>query len=196
MPNSDDHRPIGVLLAAGRGKRMGGAKQFHPWPADGGEKPLVAAAFDAVAGACVETVVVLGHRAEDVQEALVPREYHLCLADPDAPMFASVQAGVKVALEHDATRPILLHPADHPEVAPATLEKLLQLAAEHPEWVIIPEYDARGGHPVIIPAGVAQSLLQIDCPRGLGHYWSEHPELCLRVSVEDETVVHDVDVRP
>lgn len=172
---------------------MGGRKQFHPWQTSEGEKPLVAAAFDAIANYCSEMVVVLGHRAEEVAAALQPRKFSACVSDPDAPMFASVQTGIGKSLESNRSSAVLLHPGDHPAVAATTLETLLNLQVQHPEWVLIPEYQGRGGHPVLIPNKIASSLLTADCPSGLGHYWSQHAELCLRVSVEDASVVKDVD---
>ena len=172
---------------------MGGNKQFHPWTSSEGEKPLVAASFDAIASACRDMVVVLGHRAEEVSAALKPREFHPCMGDPDAPMFASVQAGVQMALVVRPESSILLHPADHPEVAPATLESLQKLAFEFPNLVLIPEYEGRGGHPTLIPHSIARRLLATECPQGLGKFWTTHPELCLRVSVDDARVVQDVD---
>lgn len=154
---------------------------------------MVAAAYDAVVDACEEMVVVLGHRAEEVESALEPRKFRSCHSDPDAPMFASVQAGIRAAGELNALASVLLHPADHPEVAPLTLTLLLQQAAENPEKVVIPEFESRGGHPAIIPAAIAEGLLSTECPQGLGEYWSDHPELCHRFEVEDESVVRDVD---
>lgn len=172
---------------------MNGRKQFHPWPTSQGEKPLVAAAYDAVVDACTEMVVVLGHRGDEVAAALEPRQFHRCPSDPDAPMFASVQAGIRAAREIDDRFSVLLHPADHPEVAPLTLTLLMQQVEEHPDLVVIPEYESRGGHPVVIPAAIAESLLSAECPQGLGEYWNQHPELCHRFAVEDKSIVRDID---
>lgn len=190
MPNV---RPIGVILAAGRGRRMGGGKQFLPWPTDGGEKPLVAAAFDAIAPVCRSMIVVLGHRADEVRAVLGEREFHVVLSDPDAPMFESVRVGLQAALEIDAASAVLLQPGDHPEVSPATLEKILAAAQANPTLAIIPEHSGRGGHPALIPAKVARHLLTAECPEGLGQFWAEHPDMCLRLAVDDKSVVRDVD---
>lgn len=193
MSSSESSKPIGVLLAAGRGRRLGGRKQFHPWPTADGEKPLVAAAFDAVAPVCDAMVVVLGHLADEVTVALGEREFHTVQSDPDAPMFDSIRAGIQAALQEDPEATVLLQPGDHPEVRPATLEQLLTLSGKHPNRAIIPEYQGRGGHPALIPAEIAQRLLTTDCPQGLGQYWSDHADLCLRASVEDGSVVRDID---
>jgi molybdenum cofactor cytidylyltransferase len=193
MPPTNPIELTGVLLAAGRGKRMGGRKQFYPWPTADGEKPLVAASFDAVAPVCDAMVVVLGHRAAEVTAALGEREFYAAQTDPDAPMFDSICTGIQVALERNAEATVLLQPGDHPEVKPATLEQLLTLSTKHPDRAIVPEFQGRGGHPVLIPAEIARRLLTTDCPQGLGQHWSDHPDLCLRHKVEDSSVVHDVD---
>jgi len=188
--NSD---PIGILLAAGRGRRLGGRKQFYPWPTTDGEVPLVAAAFDAVAGVCKKMIVVLGHRSDEVATVLGERVFQPVQSDPDAPMFESIRAGLRASLQADSGAKVLLHPADHPEVAYATLVQLLAFSREHPDRAIMPEYEGRGGHPAVIPAELAAVLQSADCPQGLGQFWCEHPELCLRMSVADKSVVHDID---
>lgn len=189
-------RPIGVLLAAGRGRRMNGAKQFFPWETGDGVKPLVAAAFDAIADSCQQMLVVFGHRASEVQELLESRSFSVCIANPDAPMFESVQAGIAAALELDGGAPILLHPADHPEVDSRTLQRLQQAAETYPEKVIIADHQGRGGHPVWLPVAVAETLLHAACPQGLGQYWRDHPELSHRLEVADETITRDLDHLP
>ena len=172
---------------------MGGGKQFHPWPTESGEKPLVAAAFDAVAAVCDAMIVVLGHRADEVATALGERQFRAVQSDPDAPMFESIRVGMQAALETNPDSTVLLQPGDHPEVQPATLVQILIFSGKHPGRAIVPEFQGRGGHPVLIPAGIAQRLLTVVCPQGLGQFWSDHPELCLRLSVDDGSVVRDID---
>ena len=172
---------------------MNGQKQFHPWPTEVGTKPLVAAAFDTIADHCDQLVVVLGHRAEEVAEVLRPRRFRAVLADPDSPMFSSIKVGLEAALELEPSAPILLQPADHPEVSPSTLDQLLKHAEECPDQAIIPEHLGRGGHPVLIPASIARLLLKEECPDGLGHYWAAHPEQSVRVAVDDSNTTKDID---
>src|SRR6185312_15899824 len=88
---------IGVILAAGRGGRMGGKKQFVAWRSADGEKPLVAAAYDAIRSICDDMVVVLGHEADAVAAALGNRRFHRADSNPDAPMFESIRAGLRAA---------------------------------------------------------------------------------------------------
>jgi molybdenum cofactor cytidylyltransferase len=185
-----EKKPIGILLAAGRGRRMGGNKQFHIVQTAQGEKPLVAAAFDTIASVCGEMIVVLGHRAEEVTAALSPREFETVLVDPDAPMFDSIVAG----LSRTATRSgVLLQLGDHPSLDRLTLDEIFTTAAEHPDKAIMPTYQGNGGHPVLIPASIAAQILATPCPDGLRGFWQERPELCVRIEVPDIGVIQDID---
>jgi molybdenum cofactor cytidylyltransferase len=184
---------IGVILAAGRGSRMGCTKQLVPWPAREGSKPLVSAAYDAIRPICDAVIVVLGHDAAAVAAALGDRPFHRAQSDPDAPMFESIRAGLAAARGIDPGATVVLQPADQPEVAPATRDALLAYSFLRREKAIIPEHRGRGGHPALIPAKVAEILIEAECPAGLGQFWTEHPGLCHRLAVDDASILLDVD---
>jgi molybdenum cofactor cytidylyltransferase len=193
MSAASDCRRIGVILAAGRGGRMGGKKQLTPWPTDVGPIPLVAAAYEAIRSICDEMVVVLGHDADAVAAALANRPFHRSESDPRAPMFESIRAGLRVAQRLNAAATIALQPGDHPEVAESTLDILTNCSSKRPAQTIIPEFAGRGGHPIIIPPNIAALLVEADCPAGLGQFWLDHPEFCHRVPIDDPAVVRDID---
>src|SRR4051794_33845457 len=113
-------RRIGVILAAGRGGRMGGKKQLTPWPTATATIPLIAAAYDAIRPICNKMVIVLGHAADEVAAALGDRPFHRVESDPHAPMFESIRAGLRFARGLNPTAAIVLQPGDHPEVATST----------------------------------------------------------------------------
>ena len=183
---------IGVLLAAGRGRRMGRTKQLVAWSTAAGTKPLVAAAYDAIRLVCDEMVVVLGHEADAVAAALDHHPLHRVDANPDADMFESIRAGVTAALAINRDATIVLQPGDHPEVAPGTLDLLVIESMRRPEIALMPEFQGRGGHPAFIPSGVARMLVEANCPGGLRGFWTQHVELCRRLPVEDPGVVLDI----
>lgn len=184
---------IGILLAAGRGRRMGCTKQLIPWQAADGEKPLVAAAYDAIRPICDDMIVVVGHDAGAVAAALGERPFHRVESSAAAPMFESVRCGLVAAAAVDPTAVVVLQPGDHPEVLPTTLAILVDRLHADPTQVIIPTYGGRGGHPVLIPPRMAAILTSILAPNGLGEYWRAHPEHCVRVAVDDPRIVRDID---
>jgi molybdenum cofactor cytidylyltransferase len=185
---------IGVLLAAGRSTRMGRPKQLLPWPPNSPDaKPLVAAAFDAIACVCDEMLVVVGHDADAVIAALGEREFGVVAVDPFAQMFASVKAGLAVARGIDLTTNVLLYPADHPEVLRETLDLLVQIAAEQPGRAVMPTFGGAGGHPVLIAAELAVDIVSYEGPGGLRQFWIDHAQRCVRQEVDDRGVVFDLD---
>jgi molybdenum cofactor cytidylyltransferase len=189
-----DVKRIGVLLAAGRSTRMGWPKQLLPWPPNSRDaKPLVAAAFDAIACVCDEMVVVVGHEAEAVIAALGEREFGAVAVDPFAEMMASVKAGFAVARGIDPAANVLLHPADHPEVHRQTLDLLIQIADDQSGRAVMPTSSGAGGHPVLIAAELAVDIVSYEGSGGLRQFWIDHAHQCVRQEVDDPGVVFDLD---
>ena len=185
---------IGVLLAAGRSTRMGRPKQLLSWPPNSPEaKPLVAAAFDAIARVCDEMVVVVGHQADEILAALGARAFHRTNGNPKSELFSSIRLGLAMARHLDAFAAVLLQPADHPDVRCETLEALVTAANAHPDRAVMPQFRGRGGHPVLIPPPVAQLICGYAGMGGLRQFWLDYPELCLRLPVDDPGVVFDID---
>lgn len=172
---------------------MGGTKQLKPWPSAEGEKPLIAAAYDAIRPICDDMVVVLGHEADTVAAALADRPFHRAESNPDLPMFDSIRAGLRAAHQIDPTATIILQPGDHPYVTNATLHSVTDWSLQRPVQAIIPQHVGRGGHPVLIPPRIAALILAAVCPAGLGQFWLDHPELCYRVPVDDPSILRDID---
>jgi molybdenum cofactor cytidylyltransferase len=187
-------RWIGVLLAAGRSTRMGRPKQLLPWSSNGANsKPLVAAAFDAIASVCDEMVIVVGHEANAVIAALGERKFGTVAVDGGAEMIASVKAGLAVARGIDPDANVLLHPADHPEVRRETLDLLIQIAAGQRGRAVMPTFGGAGGHPVLIAAELAVDIVAYEGPGGLRQFWIDHADRCVRQEIDDPGVVFDLD---
>jgi molybdenum cofactor cytidylyltransferase len=188
-------RRIGVILAAGRGRRFGGTKQLAMWTGADGPKPLVAAAYDAIRPVCREMIVVVGHDADAVAAALGDREFRRVDCIPNLPMFESIRVGLRAARVIDSEATVVVQPGDQPEVARETLDRLIDWSLKQPVRAVIPQVGERGGHPVLIPARIAEILIEAECPDGLGDYWLAHPEHCVRIAVDDPSAVRDIDTR-
>ena len=163
----------GVLLAAGRGSRMGETKQLLPW----GDGTVVEASFDAIANHCNNMVVVRGADQERIVEALGSREFECVESDPDAELLASIKLGLS-----KANGDVLLHLADHPVVPREVISTIL---SARNDLAIIPTSGGKGGHPVLIPQNVVAKILGWKGDGGLRHYWEQHPELVLRLPVDN-----------
>jgi CTP:molybdopterin cytidylyltransferase MocA len=162
---------------------MGRLKQLLPW----GETTIVAAAFDALAGHCgAGMVLVAGRDADAVGGALPDRAFELVQGDSDAEQIESARLGLRRALELHRVEWVFLHPADHPVIPAPVLDTLLDRAEAG--TALIPTCRGRGGHPVLIPAGIAASILSWQPGSGGGGlraYWETHPRRVQRVEFPD-----------
>ncbi|MEE2908692.1 MAG: nucleotidyltransferase family protein [Planctomycetota bacterium] len=183
---------IGVLLAAGRGRRLGGNKQLSPWPSVHGAGTLISSAFDHISVACDEIIVVLGHRQAEIEEALRPRVHATIHTDADADMSRSIQVGIEFALRVEDVDCILLQLGDHPQVAPATLEAIIQ-SAQSLDRAVAPQYQGQHGHPIAIPTRLAREIIETGLPGGLAEWFREDESRRQFIEVDDPSVVMDID---
>ena len=187
-------RLIGVLLAAGKGTRVGRTKQLIEMPsADGQTKPLVALAFDAISESCRHMVVVLDADKDRVIAGLGQRSFLVATASGTRQMSESAVAGLRVANSHWPGDSVLLQLGDHPSVRPETVSRLCVESNRYPGRTIIPTFDGKGGHPILIPPAVIERILSEHSLGALSAYWRTHPELCVRCEVDDDAVVRDLD---
>lgn len=132
-------RPLGVVLAGGRGSRLGGDKPRAPLAG----LPLISYPLAALAAAGIEAFVV-AKAATD----LPPLEVEI-VAEPDEPSHPLV--GIVTALRH-ADRPLVVLGCDFPFLPPPLLRELADAA----EALVVP---ALGGEPQPLVARWSPNLL-------------------------------------
>jgi CTP:molybdopterin cytidylyltransferase MocA len=148
-----------VILAAGRGRRVGGPKALLPVP--GGTFLSRVAALCREAGC--DALLVVTAPPPDPVAAAAARE-GLPTAEnprPDRGMFSSVQAGLAASGTPEGG--VLVFPVDHPHVRVETVRRLLDAGRRAPpgSWAL-PLHDGRPGHPVWLDARAVQAVLAWD----------------------------------
>jgi molybdenum cofactor cytidylyltransferase len=179
-----------VLLAAGRSRRMGAFKPLLPFGRASVVEACVSNLHEAGVG---EIVVVVGHRAEEVRAALARFE-SVRFATNDAPgseMGVSVARGVGALGEGVTTTLVAL--VDHPAVPPSAIRSLIEARERTGARLAVPEWDRRGGHPVIVDSSLREELLRVAPARGLRALFDAHREEVLRVPAASSYVVRDMD---
>jgi CTP:molybdopterin cytidylyltransferase MocA len=167
---------------------MGAFKPLLPF----GNQTVIESCIDYLRKGGVETIVVVaGHRAED----LFAQINHLGVAgivnpDPESEMNASIALGVSKV--PTATGALLIALADYPAVPPNVVSTLIS------EWqrgapLVIPTWQNRGGHPVLIDLRYRAELQNLDPARGLRALFDAHPNEVTRVPVESPFVARDMD---
>lgn len=177
-----------ILLAAGRSTRMGAFKPLLPF----GNKTVIEQCVDYLREGGVDTiVVVLGHRANEVREKLAARNLTFALnPDPDSEMGASIAAGIR-ALPATA-KATLIALCDHPGV-PATVVSTLVETWQQGARLLIPTWQDRGGHPVLVDLAFRSELLELAPSQGLRAFFAAQQDQLRRLAVDSPFVARDMD---
>jgi len=175
-----------ILLAAGRSSRMGAFKPLLPF----GNKTVIECCIDYLReGGVEEILVVLGHRAGDIRQQVSGVKFALN-PDPDSPMGASIAAGVR---ELPATAgAALIALVDHPAVPPTVVGTLLE-SWKHGARLVIPTWEGRGGHPVLVDLSFKPELLTLSESGGLRALFDAHRNEVIRVPVASPFIARDMD---
>lgn len=167
---------------------MGRLKQLLPL----GAKPAVRHCVDALAAAGVrDIIVVCGKGRERYEEALAGSGAVLISNEQEGSEMAdSVRAGLRpIDARRDLTA-LLVLPADHPLVTPATVNVLLQHHRRDPGSIIVPRHQGLRGHPTLLPHAIAR---EIHSRESLRHIVRHDAGRVTTVDVRDAGVVLDMD---
>jgi molybdenum cofactor cytidylyltransferase len=175
-----------IILAAGRSSRMGAFKPLLPF----GNKTVIECCIDYLREAGLETIVVVaGHRADELRKRLSGVTFAIN-PDPDSEMGASIAAGVSRL--PDSMKATLIALADHPAV-PAKVVTTLLNTWQGGARVVIPTWQNRGGHPVLVDLTLKPELLNLGSAGGLRSLFQRHSADVKRVPVDSPFVARDMD---
>lgn len=172
---SQQHVPVaGLILAAGKGERMGGCKALTRL----GGRTFLERIAETHREAGLTAMVVTGAQGEEVQAHAAG----LGLATVHNPrfeegMFTSILTGLTAlaAATPGGSGAACLHPVDIPCIRAASILRLRRTweANPHPGRILLPTFDGRTGHPPVIGLGrVAEIVAWANpgSPGGLGGY--------------------------
>jgi molybdenum cofactor cytidylyltransferase len=164
-----------VLLAAGSASRMGHRPKSL---LELGGVPLIRRQLIALSGAGVdEVVVVLGHYAERIEEAV--KEFPVTLVrnpDPDAGQVSSLRMGLQaLSPKLDA---VLVALADQPLINSQDIDDLIGAYKKRPQGtqVVQPTVDGLPGNPVMFSSEVREQILAGAANVGCRQWQSANPE--------------------
>jgi CTP:molybdopterin cytidylyltransferase MocA len=172
-------RLVGVLLAAGAGRRAGGPKALRV-DADGTSWLLrsIAVLCD---GGCDAVIVVLGCQAARARDVLAESKI---VEDPmitvvEAPawqqgMGSSLRSGL-LAAGSASWRAVLVHLVDLPDVTAEVVRRLIRQAPPGTATLARVTYSGKPGHPVLIGRDHLESIIaQLAGDSGAKGYLADH----------------------
>ncbi len=181
--------PVGILLAAGRGRRFdpSGARNKLLARLDGGELVVLASAR-ALLTILPRVIAVVPSDDGGVGDALRALGCHVTVcADADSGMAASLVHALRQSLP---TSGWIVALGDMPYVRPATVAALSAALAGGAD-IAVPSFDGRRGNPVGLGAVHLAALLALEGDQGARAIVRANP--ASEVPVDDPGILMDID---
>lgn len=178
-----------IVLAAGASIRYGQPKQLLPL----GSKTMLQHIVDVVLASPVEqTIVVLGHRADEMKATLQDRSVDIVTNEEwAAGLSTSMQAGLRAVRPEVQAALFIL--ADQPAITSEIIVALLRRYGETRAPIVVPTCQGQRGNPVLFDRSLFAELLEVRGDLGGRQLIDVYGDRAERVEVGSEAVLIDVD---
>lgn len=179
-----------IVVAAGLSTRMGTPKQLLPF----GQHTVIEQIASVLLSCPLhEVVVVTGHERAAIEARLAAWNVRP-IFNPDyqtGEVLSSVQCGL-AALDPSA-RAALIVLGDQPQLEAGVVRRLLGAYEDVPGRLVIPSYQRRRGHPILIDRAHWDEILTLESGKTLRHVINAHDDEIRYVVVETDSVLRDMD---
>lgn len=196
----------GVILAAGESSRMGEDKALLPWPPAPAERAapagrqsgtLLSAAIGALAVHC-ELVIVVTGKNESLLKPIVYGcgAFLVCNPHPEHGQFSSLQVGLRDLLGRGRDSAMITL-VDRPPAARETLSAVADAFRnrEHRIWAVVPEYQGRHGHPIVVGREMIEEFLKAPATSNARAIEHAHPDRIYYLPQDDPLVLANANTR-
>ena len=170
----------GIVLAAGRGTRFGGAKML----ARIAGRPMLQHVLDLAAGARLHpVVVVLAGDDEALYAAISWRdEFVRRNEEPERGISYSLQLGIWALLESHVARTLVLL-GDQPWLSADQLLPILASPLNAKRPIVVPRYNGTPGNPVLLERAAWPVAHELTGDQGMSQLFASRPDLVRYVDV-------------
>ncbi len=178
-----------IVLAAGESRRMGTPKLLLPF----GEVAMIEMVVRTLLRSTVDKVlVVLGSGREKIRKKITSMPVKT-VENPryKEGMLSSIQAGFQ-ALPQE-TEAALVCLGDQPLIPVSVINLMLECYKKTRRGIILPVYEKRRGHPILIDTKYKNEVLNLSPAIGLRALTHNHPEEVKEIEVDTAYILKDID---
>ncbi len=176
-------RISGIVLAAGSSSRLGQPKQLLDFEG----RPLLQYAIDAMEqSGLYDVVVVLGHRADEVADAVEAGPDTRIVVNPDYAQgqATSLRTGLKAVDERSEAAMVIL--GDQPAVNALMVRTIAETYQATGGKVVQATFGGKPNHPTLFDRELWPALQAIEGDKGAREVLGKHPEWVVRVEFGGE----------
>jgi molybdenum cofactor cytidylyltransferase len=173
----------GIILTAGESRRMGRPKAYLPFR--GGT--FLSNIADTFARRCSPVIAVFGFDAARLASLAPTSVTPVMNPDYQLGMLTSLQAGLRAVPA--ACDTVLFTLVDHPAIAPATVDRVLESDAA----IAIPRHRGKRGHPVLVRRCIFEEFLAEPLSAKVRDVIDRHAAEIEYVEVDDPGISDDID---
>jgi molybdenum cofactor cytidylyltransferase len=184
-----------VVPAAGSSKRMGHPKLLVEL--DG--RTVIGRVVSVLRAGGVDRVIVIAPPADTAEGPAIAKAASDAGAVVVVPvtrpneMRESIEHGLDLLERSACPDRVMVTPADHPGIMPEIIAEIAEYAAGHPKTLVIPTYNGRRGHPIILPWNIAAVVRRLPAGAGLNALVHQHSDIIGELAVGHCEVVRDLD---
>lgn len=173
-----------VIVAAGLSSRTEGT---HKMLFEINGKTLIEQCTSLFKKYCEKIIVVTGHNKEAIENLFLNDKKVKTIYNENyiKGMFTSVKKGIEQLNCND----FFFTPGDYPNFSEKTLEKMLKNKKD----VLIPTFNKRKGHPVLINGKFKNDILKLDDSRSLRDFINSVGFSL--IEVDDNSILQDIDTK-
>lgn len=178
-----------VILAAGKSTRMGKQKLLMPYENTSIIRSIVTKSLNSNLN---QTIVVIGSHKNEVIEELNSLNIDLIENGRfEEGMLSSIQTGIKAVDEESDGVMILL--GDQPMVSINIINRLIATFQKSNKGVIIPTFNNKRGHPVLISKKYWKQIKDLNPAIGLRELMMNNTHDMLEIKMENDVILKDID---
>jgi molybdenum cofactor cytidylyltransferase len=188
---------VGIVPAAGKGERFGGAKLLADLK---GEPVLNHTLRSLLDGGVRRVIVVVAPKAGGTDPAAALKKQVPLLSDsrvvtavnpdPSRGMFSSIQTAVSGAVGDL----FVVLPGDMPFVRAESVKAVVE-ASHETGLIVSPSHGGRRGHPVAIPGRLRAAIVQAKATATLQDILAPEADHRIEIDVKDAGILRDVDTK-
>ncbi len=178
-----------VILAAGESKRMGVPKMLL----DFNGITMIEKVISNVTGSVIDkTMVVLGAEKEKIVGLIGQLPVRYCYNENyKEGMLSSVKCGLRnLPPRCDC---VMIFQGDQPLITSAVINKIIEAHRGSDKGIVIPVYNNKRGHPLLIDKKYITEVEKLDPEYGLRSLSQKYHDDVLEVSINDSGILKDFD---